>query len=181
MTARRPLSVNWPAANPSRMEQLTEILKRLVTSRVEFSLIGGLASRHYGVSLVTEDVDDCARFSPENLQRIDNAVKDLPRHRLTTNKLPLEITDELCRGLKNLYLTTDRGVLDCLSEVSGVGNFDAVLSKSELKSFPFGQCFILGISALIDAKKSAGRPHDLIAVAQLLAIKEKRDQQKELF
>ncbi|HVU07902.1 MAG TPA: hypothetical protein VHG89_05085 [Verrucomicrobiae bacterium] len=164
------------------MENLTEILKRLHYAKVEFVLIGGLASRHYGVTLVTEDVDVCARFTPENLRRIEAALKDFhPQHRLTANKLPLELTDELCRSLKNIYLTTDLGILDCLSEVAGVGNFDEVLKKSELKNFPFGQCYVLGIGALIDAKKTVGRPHDLIAVSQLMAIKEKKEQQKELF
>jgi hypothetical protein len=164
------------------MEHLTDILKRLHDANVEFSLIGGLASRHYGVTLVTEDVDVCARFTPENLHRIESAVKDFhPRHRLTANKLPLELTDELCRRLKNIYLTTDLGILDCLSEVAGVGDFDAVLRRSELISFPFGQCYVLGISALIDAKKAVGRPHDLVAVSQLMAIKEKNEQQKDLF
>lgn len=164
------------------MEQLTEILKRLIDAKVEFSLIGGLASRYYGVSLVTEDVDVCARFTPENLRRIESAVKDFhPRHRLTANKLPLEMTDELCRSLKNVYLTTDLGILDCLSEVAGVGGFDEVLKRSELKSFPFGECHVLKIDALIQAKRAVGRPHDLQAVSQLLAIKEKCGQQNELF
>lgn len=164
------------------MEQLTEILKRLIAAKVEFSLIGGLASRHYGVSLVTEDVDICARFTPENLRRIESAFKDFhPRHRLTANKLPLELTDSLCERLKNLYLTTDLGILDCLSEVAGVGDFDAVLQQSELKEFSFGRCYILSIDALIRAKTAVGRPHDLLAVTQLNAIKERRDQQKDLF
>lgn len=163
-------------------ERLTEILMRLHDAKVEFSLIGGLASRHYGVTLVTEDVDVCARFTPENLRRIESAFKDFhPRHRLTADQLPLELTDELCRSLKNIYLATDLGILDCLSEVAGVGDFDAVLKKSELKSFPFGKCYVLGISALIDAKKAAGRPHDMVAVAQLMAIKERKAQQPGLF
>jgi hypothetical protein len=164
------------------MEHLTEILKCLHDTKVEFSLIGGLASRHYGVTLVTEDLDICTRFTPENLRRIESAVKNFhPRHRLTANKLPLELTDELCVRLKNIYLTTDLGILDCLSEVAGVGDYDAVLKKSVLKNFPFGQCYVLGIDALIDAKKAVGRPHDLAAVAQLLAIKERNEQQKKLF
>ncbi len=164
------------------MEHLTEILKRLIAAKVEFSLIGGLASRHYGVSLVTDDVDVCTRFSPENLRRIESTFKDFhPRHRLTANKLPLELTDELCGRLKNLYLTTDLGILDCLSEVAGVGDFDTVLMQSDLKEFPFGQCHILNIDALIKAKSAVGRPHDLVAVTQLTAIKEKVSQQKDLF
>ena len=164
------------------MELLTEILKRLIAAKVEFSLIGGQASRHYGVSLVTEDVDVCARFTPENLRRIESAFKDFhPRHRLTANKLPLELTDELCQRLKNLYLTTDLGILDCLGEVKGIGDFEAVLQQSELKEFPFGNFFVLKIDALIQSKNAVGRPHDLVAVAQLKAIKEKRDHQNELF
>jgi hypothetical protein len=163
------------------MESLTEILRRLHEAKVEFSLIGGLASSHYGVTLVTEDVDICARFTPENLRRIESAFKDFhPRHRLTANKLPLELTDELCGRLKNIYLTTDLGILDCLSEVAGVGDFDAVLRQSELKEFPFGPCYLLKIDALIRAKQAVGRPHDLIAVAELTAIKEKNEQQKNL-
>lgn len=164
------------------MELLTEILKRLHDAKVEFSLIGGLASRHYGVTLVTENVDICARFTPENLRRIESAFKDFhPRHRLAANKLPLELTDELCESLKNMYLQTDLGILDCLSQVAGVGDFDAVLRQSELKEFPFGRCYLLKIDALIQAKQAAGRRQDLIAVAQLQAIKEKNEQQKNLF
>jgi hypothetical protein len=164
------------------MEKLTEILRRLHEGKVEFSLIGGFASRHYGVTLVTEDVDICARFGPENLRRIEAAFKDFhPRHRLTANKLPLELTDELCRSLKNMYLTTDLGILDCLGEVAGVGDFDAVLRQSELKDFPFGRCYVLKIDALMLAKQAVGRPHDLITVAQLKAIKEKNERQPNLF
>ncbi len=163
------------------MEHLVEILKRLHDSKVEFSLIGGMASRHYGVTLVTEDLDICCRFTSENLFRIQQALKDFhPHHRLTANKLPLELTEDLCQRLKNLYLTTDLGILDCLSEVAGVGDFDAVLRQSELKHFPFGACYVLKISALIQAKKAVGRPHDLLTVSQLEAIKEKMDQEPNL-
>jgi len=163
------------------MEMLTDILKRLHDGKVEFSLIGGFASRHYGVTLVTEDVDVCARFTPENLRRIESTFKDLhPRHRLTANKLPFELTDELCQVLKNIYLNTDLGVLDCLSQVAGIGNFEAVLQKSELIDFPFGSCYVLKIEALIQAKRAVGRPHDLEAVRQLEAIKERSEQRKNL-
>jgi hypothetical protein len=164
------------------MESLAEILKRLHDAKVEFSLIGGLASRHYGVTLVTEDVDICAQFTPENLRRIESAFRDFhPRHRLTANKLPLELTDELCHSLKKICLTTDLGILDCLSQDAGVGDFDAVLKQSELKEFPFGRCYILKIDALIQAKKAVGRPPDLITVGQLQIIQEKCEQQKDLF
>ena len=72
-----------------------------------------------------------AAFAPENLRRIEAAVKDLhPYHRLTPDKLPLEFSDELLPRLKNLYLQTDLGKLDCLSEVAGIGDYQAVLKRS---------------------------------------------------
>jgi hypothetical protein len=214
------------------MEQPIEILRRLIEAKVEFSLTGGFASLHHGDTLVTQKVEVCARFTPENLRRIESAFKDfhqrhrlrahltfcalggrwlgwslaLPKtlrdgsgsvgrgsrraggvqkvrcaHRLTTNKLPLELTDELCHRLKNMYLNTDLGILDCLGEVAGVGDFDAVLRQSQLMDFPFGRCYVLKIDAQMQAKQAVGRPHDLMAVAQLKAIKEKNEQQKTLF
>src|SRR5580658_8681637 len=139
------------------MEQPIEILWRLIEAKVEFSLFGGFASLHHGDTLVTQKVEICARFTPENLRRIESAFKDFhPRHRLTTNKLPLELTDELCHRLKNMYLNTDLGILDCLGEVAGVGDFDAVLRQSQLMRFPFGQCYVLKIDALMQAKQAVG-------------------------
>jgi hypothetical protein len=164
------------------MENLTEILRRFIEGKVAFSLIGGFASQVYGDTLFTQNLEVCARFTPENLRRIESAFKDFhPRHRLTANKLPLELTDELCSRLKNMYLTTDLGILDCLGEVAGVGDFDAVLRQSQIMRFPFGPCYMLKIDALMQSKLAVGRTHDLMALAQLKAIKEKNEQQKELF
>jgi hypothetical protein len=109
-------------------------------------------------------------------------VKDLnPHHRLTANKLPLELTDELCGRLKNLYLSTDLGILDCLSEVAGVGSYEQVLQRSVLRSTSYGEFHILDLDALIAAKLAVGREKDLDAVKLLVAIKEKKEQQKDLF
>ena len=163
------------------MEKLTDILRRLHEAKVEFSLIGGLAAVHYGASFSTIDIDVCARFSPENLRRIESAVKDWhPFYRMTLNRQPMELTDELIRSLKNLYLGTDRGVLDCLSEIAGVGGFDDVIRRSQLQRFPFGQFYVLKLDALIDSKLAMGGAKDKLVAAQLIAIKNKPQQQELL-
>lgn len=152
---------------------MTDLLQHLHAANVEFSLVGGLAAVHYGVTLVTQDIDICARFSRENLHRIEKALDGLhPWHRMTPQRLPLELSDELCARLKNLYLMTDLGVLDCLSEVAGIGNFDQVLAQSRLNDYPFGKINILSIDALIRSKQAMGRDRDIAAVKQLKAIKE---------
>jgi hypothetical protein len=153
------------------------LLVRLQQHQVDFLIIGGVCGVLHGVTLVTKI---CCRFTPQNLRRIEAALKDLhPIHRLTANKLPFELTDDLCARLKNIYLQTDLGKLDCLSEIAGVGDYEQALKRSEVVRMPYGQFRILDIDALIDAKEAAGREQDLLAVKQLRAIRERHRRSKK--
>jgi hypothetical protein len=158
------------------------LLTRLKDSGLEFVVIGGVCVVYHGALLATFDLDICCPFGEENVRKIESAVKDLhPAHRLTANKLPLETTRSSFASLKNLYLQTDFGKLDCLSEVAGVGNFEEVRKQSVVAQLSYGEFRFLGIDALIAAKRTVGRERDLDAVCRLIAIKEKREQQKDLF
>src|SRR5437899_2478784 len=133
------------------------LLLRLCNEQVKFVIIDGFCGIIHGVTLLTKDLDICCRFTTENLRRIEAAVKDLhPYHRLAANKLPLELTDELCGRLRNLYLQTDLGKLDCLSEVMGLGGFEAVLQRSVIYRLSYGEFRILDVDALITAKQAVG-------------------------
>ena len=158
------------------------LLMRLKDSGVEFVVIGGVCVVFHGAMLATFDLDICCPFGEANVRRVETAVQDLhPVHRLTANKLPLEETRSSFGELKNLYLQTDLGKLDCLTAVSGVGHFEMVLKHSVVASFSYGQFRFLNLDALIAAKKAVGRERDLDAVRRLLAIKERCDQLKDLF
>lgn len=157
------------------MHQLSRLLQRLAEHRVEFVLVGGYAAVVHGASFVTRDVDVCLRFSTENLLRLQSALSDLHVfHRMTPQRLPFEISPDTCHELKNLYLHTDLGVLDCLGEVAGIGDFETVKRHSREIQLPFGGCLVLDLDALIKAKQAMGRPHDRLTVIQLKAVKEKR-------
>ena len=153
------------------MSDLEKLLQRLLDQRVEFVIVDGYAVMAYGVPLLTQDVDICCRFNVENLLRLQAAVADLhPVHRLTPQKLPLQLTGESCASLKNLYLRTDFGVLDCLSEVLGVGDFTAAQRESITLKLDIGECQVLSLAALIRAKEQLNRPRDRQAVLELRAI-----------
>ena len=153
------------------------LLTRLKDNGLEFVVIGGVCVVFHGVPLATFDLDICCPFGEENVRRIESAVEDLhPFHRLTANKLPLETTRGTFGELKNLYLQTDLGKLDCLSEVEGVGDFPAVLKRSVVARFSYGDFRFLDLDALIASKKAVGRERDLTAVRCLLAIKERNEQ-----
>ncbi len=153
------------------------LLIRLKEHGVQFVIIGGVCGVLHGLSLVTFDLDVCCPFSFENLHRLEDAVRDLhPFHRFGANKLPLELSEELALRLKNLYLQTDLGRLDCLSEVAGIGDYEAVVKNSIPHNTTYGDFRILNIDALIAAKEAVGRERDLVAVKLLRAIKEKKRQ-----
>jgi hypothetical protein len=150
---------------------LESLLGRLIKHRVDFVIVGGYAAMAYGASFVTQDVDICCRFSPTNLMRLQRALTRIhPVHRMTPKRLPLQLTTAKCRGLKNLYLDTDLGQLDCLGAIKGIGDFTAVRKHSTALSLPFGHCRILDLDALIKAKEAMGRPRDKEVAAELKAI-----------
>ena len=151
------------------------ILQRLIDAKLEFVLVGGLAALVHGSNVVTSDVDICMQMTDENLQRLDSALHDLhPKHRMTPDKLEFAFEDVRRRGVKNLYLTTDWGVLDCIGEVLGLGDYQEAIKWSQNAALPFGTCRILTLDGIIKAKEAAGRPHDLQAVWQLRAIQSKK-------
>jgi len=84
--------------------------------------------------------------------------------------MPLQLTPEQCASLKNLYLKTDLGAVDCLGEVKGIGNFEEVLKHSVEVELPYGNCSIIDIEALIRAKEAMNRDHDRITVKHLKEI-----------
>lgn len=156
------------------MQNLSELARRLVEAQVEFVLIGGFAAVAYGATLVTRDMDICCRFNETNLMRIQRAFADLHAVHRSRPDLPLALTPEQCATLKNLYLKTDLGSVDCLGEVLGVGDFDSVLRQSVELELPFGKCRILDLDALIRAKEATNRDHDRITIRQLREIKKRR-------
>lgn len=158
------------------MQNLAELTRRLIVAEVEFVLVGGFAAIAHGVLRATRDVDICCRFSQENLMRIQRAVADLHPVQNPRRDLPLNLTPELCASLKNLYLKTDLGILDCLGEVKAVGGYDEVLKHSVELELPVGKCRVIDLDTLITAKEAINRDHDQITVRDLKEIKTRRQQ-----
>jgi len=158
------------------MAALESLLERLIQRQLEFVIVGGFAAMAHGASIVTQDVDICCPFNATNLKCLHDALADLhPYHRLTPNRLPLQITPENIGRLENLYLMTDWGQIDCLSRIKGIGEFEAVRTRSVEIQLAFGRCRVLGLDALIAAKLAIGETRDKLTVIQLQAIRERQD------
>jgi hypothetical protein len=150
------------------MTDFLQLLHALQDGEVEFVLIGGVAAAAHGCSLVTQDVDVCVDPSQENWHRLARALAPFqPVHRMDRRRIPFPGAAAV---LRNAYLATSAGQIDCLSEVTGVGGYAVVRANSievELGGRPLR---LLSLAALIRAKEALGAPKDAEAVRQLRAI-----------
>jgi len=159
------------------MVLIREFLKRMNDSGVRYVLIGGVAGTVHGSPLITEDIDLCAPLDQDNLARILAALKGLnPRFRMRPDKLPVPDDPARLAGFRNLNLLTDLGIIDILSEVTGLGNYEVVLEQTEPKEIEGLLCSVLTLNALIVAKRAAGRRKDLRAVEELEALRRRIDE-----
>ncbi len=153
-------------------KDFVNLLERLIKNGVKFVIVGGFAGVVHGCTYVTQDLDICCDFSPANLLLLQKAISDLdPVHRMTPNRKKLKLSDKTCAQLKNLYLDTKKGQLDCLSFIDGLGDYSRAKQESELIEVEDMKIRVLNLDALIKTKKAMNRPRDMAAILQLESIK----------
>lgn len=157
------------------MIDIEAALAALSDGGVEFILVGGIAARALGSPRMTQDLDVVYSRSPESVERLVKALAgSSPYLRGAPPGLPFRWDREtILRGL-NFTLVTTMGDIDLLGEVTGGGDFKALLPHS-IPIEAFGRRLrCLSLDKLIEVKRAAGRPKDFEAVAELEAIREER-------
>ena len=153
-----------------------KILRQLSERKVKYVLVGGIAANFHGSHFSTFDCDVVVDLETENLISLAEALSSLsPNFR---HKKPPQLFNRASAALggwKNIYLDTDAGVLDCLGNIKGLGDYQTCFLQSI--EVPLGNFHIrvLTREALITAKKAMGRPKDLQTVAHLEVIGELED------
>src|SRR5262249_50720559 len=84
--------------------------------------------------------------------------------------LPFRWEPATVRHGLNFPLTTALGDVDLLGEIAGGGTCDALVPLSVTLHLFGADCLCLGLEPLIRVKRTAGRPNDLEAIAELEAI-----------
>jgi hypothetical protein len=155
------------------MASTLDLIKLLNDHRVKYVLVGGMACVVHGSQIVTQDVDICAPFTRENIEGLLAALAGAhPRFR-THDLRPLPDEPKHLEGFKNLYLLTDLGQLDILSEITGVGGYLEVEQHTILVDLGGAPCRVLDLDTLIAAKTAMNSPKDRQAVIELMAIQER--------
>jgi hypothetical protein len=152
------------------------IIQQLVKYQVEFVVIGGMAMRIQGSAHITDDIDFCYHRSPANIKALSAALADLhPYLRGAPPGLPFRFDPPTIQAGLNFTLVTDHGEVDMLGEISGIGDYDKVLSLStEMRAYGFN-VQVLSVDGLIAAKKAAGRTKDKLHLLELEELKKLLD------
>jgi hypothetical protein len=157
-----------------------KLLEILSDNKVSFSLVGGLAAAAYGSPQITEDVDICIDLSPQNLHRLKKSLSDFnPVHRMHPSRPPFNEDGKKLESMKNIYLSTCLGQLDCIGEIKGIGRYVEAAKKSVTIKIRDKDILILSLDSLITSKEAMGRPKDKEAVLILKAIAEKKHKDKK--
>jgi len=155
------------------MTDFEKVLRVLHENQVEFILIGGVAARALGAARLTDDIDVVYRRTPENLQRMVNALAPYkPYLRGAPPGLPFKWDVETVRRGLNFTLITELGSIDLLGEVAGGGFYEQLLPATftaQIRDIP---CKCVNLNKLIELKRAAGRPRDLEAIAELETLRE---------
>jgi|SRR5690606_36599543 len=149
------------------------LLRALHEQGVRFLIVGGAAATAHGSARLTQDLDIVYDRAPDNLERLVRALgPHEPYLRGAPPGLPFRLDVETLRRGLNFTLTSKLGDVDLLGEIVGGGGY-AELEPHCVAMEIFGvRCLVLGLDKLIEVKRAAGRPKDLDALAELVAIRE---------
>ena len=158
-----------------RQTYFRRILQTLVDGQVSFIVVGGIAAAFHGSPRATFDVDVVYLRTRENIQRLVAALAPHnPYLRGAPPGLPFRWDEKTVRMGLNFTLETNLGDIDLLGEIAGGGDYNALLPHSAIgEMFGIG-CLCVNLAKLIQLKRAAGRPRDLLVVSELQALLEER-------
>jgi predicted nucleotidyltransferase len=154
-----------------------DIFAVLADHGVDFVVIGGVAVIGHGSTRTTRDVDFVASTDPDNLARLEAALRELGAELwgVDAHLVGIDLDARTLAEGGNFTLVTRAGGLDFFNEVPGGAPYEQVRERSVLVDLGDGlQIRVAGIDDLIAMKRAAGRPRDLQDIATLTHIERER-------
>ncbi len=140
---------------------------------VRYVVIGGVAGVLHGSPSITQDLDVCYERSPENMERLAQALVSLnARLRGAPPDVPFILDARtLARG-DFFTFSTDVGPLDLLGTPSGSGGYDVLSRNAHTFELDGLTVRVASLEDLIAMKRAAGRPRDLAELEILGALRD---------
>jgi predicted nucleotidyltransferase len=141
--------------------RLRRLLEQLVSAKIRFVLVGGLAVNAWGYIRATRDVDIVPDPSSENLERLDILLASLGGRVDVDGRLldSNAISPFLKTGDRTLVVT-DLGQVDVLQGLPQIPSFAALDAKATDVDMDGLAVRVCSLEHLLEMKRASKRPRD---------------------
>lgn len=146
------------------------ILTVLDHHHVDYVIVGGYAAQLHGATRPTTDIDVTPSTTPDNLDRLARALRDLRagiRVDDLPDGLPFDTSAEALRGVRMLNLRTPHGDLDIAFTPEGTSGYDDLSRSAERRIVGGIEIQLASLQDIIRSKEAAGRAKDFVALPEL--------------
>lgn len=141
--------------------RLRELLEHLTRAEIRFVLIGGLAVNAWGYLRTTRDVDVVPDPSPENLAKLDAALRDLgSKVEVGDRLLDSAAISTFLRAGDRTYVLTPLGYLDVLQGLPQIPSFAALDAEAKEVDLDGLVVRICSLKHLREMKRNSDRARD---------------------
>lgn len=149
------------------------VVETLNRHGVRYVLIGGMAAVALGSPVVTNDLDICYERTAENMERLAAALVELKAKLRGAPDDVLFLLDAKTIAMGDHFtFATEAGPLDCLGTPAGSEGFTALKANAASVDLDTATVLVASIHDLIDMKRAAGRPKDLMMLENLAALRD---------
>lgn len=157
------------------------IFDTLAMHDVEYVLIGGLAAVLYGSPTVTNDADVCPRRTPENLERLAAALRDMDariRAETEPDGLASAWDASFLARMQMVNLVTKYGTFDLTFAPAGFPNgYDDLVDRAVPFEIAKRRVLVASLRDVIRSKEAADRPRDHATLPILRALQDEIEPQ----
>lgn len=151
---------------------IDELIDALTGAAIDFIVIGGVAVGWHGFIRATKDLDVVPDPDPANLGRLADLLVRISAtvdgaEDFQSSELP-DPTDPAILGLGgNWVLRTDLGRLDLMQAQGDIGLWAHLRDQAISGQFNERSIRVCSYADLLELKRDAGRPQDLVDIEQL--------------
>lgn len=143
------------------------IFAALDAHQVDYVVVGGIAVQVHGHVRMTNDLDLIPSPTPENLQRLADALRELQASVLNPGSKHLAIDARMLPRATLWQLRTPHGDIDILHEAPGAAPFPQLRERALTIALGELSIPVAGRDDLIQMKRASGRPADIADIAAL--------------
>ncbi len=158
-------------------QDFLKLLQLLTRAGAEFVIVGGVAAFLHGGKRVTYDVDVVPKLDAETWPSLIDTIWSaggrprIPESREAIKDLRNIEKWMVEKGMLALTFRSDGGAIEIDLLVQQSHRFQELRARAKKIDFGGAEFWVVSLDDLIEMKRTAGRPQDLLDVAELTAIK----------